>query len=308
MEKNLTEWINTHVIQDTLYSVDEIPLNTYHILHEHSKGAILMIHGFCEFFGKYHEVFYRFYQEGYSVFFLELRGHGKSGNVNEYEDRRVSVGSFEEYVQDVSVMYEYMSSICKDEKKMLFAHSMGGGISTLYMEKYPDDFACAVLSSPMIAINYGTIPTQIIDLAGVYANVKRLDDDYAPGQSGWTGKYGYNESSSTDEERYAYQFNLRLKDSAYQTWGATWRWAKAARAACIKMMKNAGKLKTPILLFQAEYDSMVQNAAQNLLKKKTRCVTIVKVKNSKHEIFSTPDVIFEKYLKDIFDFYAIHAR
>jgi len=39
-----------------------------------------MVHGFCEFFGKFHETAYTFYEQGYSVFFVELRGHGYSEN------------------------------------------------------------------------------------------------------------------------------------------------------------------------------------------------------------------------------------
>lgn len=65
---------------------DGTRLRSYAAVNPEEKASIVMIHGFCEFFGKYHETAWRFYQEGYSVFFVELRGHGASGRNLPYGD------------------------------------------------------------------------------------------------------------------------------------------------------------------------------------------------------------------------------
>ena len=55
--------------------------NTIHyeaLINSDEKAAIVISHGFCEFYPKYHEMFYYFYEAGYSVFFVEHRGHGFS--------------------------------------------------------------------------------------------------------------------------------------------------------------------------------------------------------------------------------------
>ena len=77
-----------------------------------------MVHGFCEFFGKYHEVAYRLYQEGYSVFFIELRGHGKSDREFDHEDQRVHIESFDRYAEDVdSFMNKHISCSLQLERR-----------------------------------------------------------------------------------------------------------------------------------------------------------------------------------------------
>ena len=45
-----------------------------------------------------------------------------------------------------------------DAPLFLFGHSMGGCVSALFLEKYPDTFKAAVLTSPMLKMLFGTMP------------------------------------------------------------------------------------------------------------------------------------------------------
>lgn len=105
-----------------------------------TKKALVFVHGFCEFFGKYHELFYDFYHAGYAVFFYEQRGFGKS--LREVSDKdAVYVGNFAEYVEDLKLFTDEVSKMMgKKLDLMLFAHSMGGCVGALYLEKYPETF------------------------------------------------------------------------------------------------------------------------------------------------------------------------
>lgn len=306
LEKTVQPWIEENAVNERIESFDGISLNTYHCIHPDEKGAVVMVHGFCEFFGKFHEMFYRFYQAGYSVFFLELRGHGKSGNRRQFEDHRVSVGSFDEYVGDLHSFVTYVWEKSETKKLMLYSHSMGGCVSALYLQKYPDDFCCAVLSSPMLQIDYGKVPEQALGALSVYSKVSGNEDEMAPGQGLWTGEYSFSEDPAMSEERYEYQFNQRLKDESYQTWGATWGWANAARNAAGLAVKNAKDIMTPILLFQAGNDSVVKPEGQNLFKERSRYTSLVKVDGVRHEIYAANDEIVDRYVQDILVYYNAH--
>ena len=263
---------------------------------------------FASFFGKYHELFYRFYREGFNVFFLELRGHGKSGNRREFSDHRITVGSFDEYVSDLRTLMETeVFVMCPLGHKFLFSHSMGGAVSALYMETFPDDFAGAVLSAPMMEIEYG-MPSAAVSVAKVLSDVVENDDDYAPSQGPWTGRYNFEGSNSTCRERYDYQFRQRMEDEDYRTWGGTWAWAKAARRASAKAIREAGKIKTPILMFRAETDAMVTPEGQDAFCLRCPNTVLLEVTGVKHEIFSSDDDVLEKYLADIFVFFNAHLH
>lgn len=303
--EELSQWINTYVENEKITSYDGVVLNTYRFTAPGLSRAVVMVHGFCEFFGKYHELFYRFAKAGYAVYFIELRGHGHSGNTRNYADHRVTVGSFDEYVEDVHAFMENVVHRTAYQDIYLYCHSMGGAVAALYLEKYTDDFTCAVLSSPMMEINFGEVPDGVLNAAMVYSDVAKNDDDFAPGQSPFDGISDFEHSSSTCRERYDYQFALRLQDPAYQTWGSTWAWAKAARIACKKLRKHADAVKVPVLVFQAEQDSLVLPEGQNQFVRKAQNAVLVKV-DTKHEIYSSPDDVFETYFDNILVFYKAH--
>ena len=158
LEEKTAPWIARHAIQQEISSFDGTSLNTYHAIPDRAKAVVVIVHGFCGFFGKYHELFQHFYEAGYAPFFLELRGHGKSSNRRCFADKRVTVGSFEEYAGDIHAYVNWIRKQYPALPRFLFAHSMGGAAGALELEEHPDDFACAILSSPMLEMNFGKLP------------------------------------------------------------------------------------------------------------------------------------------------------
>jgi lysophospholipase len=267
-----------------------------------------MLHGFCEFFGKHHENAWRFYQEGYSVFFLEFRGHGKSDRVYKSLKGRVVVESFDEYVSDLnSFLTNVVFSLSNSDRYFLFAHSMGGAVAALYLESYPDVFRCAVLSSPMLQINFGKVPEILLDAAAVYVKIADIGMEYAPGQHEFRYEYELDTSSCMDRDRYEYQFNQRCDDEDYQTWGSTWTWARAARDAAYKAVKNARKIQAQVLLCQAGADTMVRPGGQDRFSEASDKVTKVVYPGAKHELFNASAAIRDQYYRDILAFFRAFA-
>lgn len=97
--------------------------------------CVVISHGFCEFAEKYNEVAYQFLRAGYSVYVPEHRGHGYSGR--EVDDPElVHVQSYDSYVTVLRGLWRPVVSP-KEEYRIVFAHSMGGAIAILALERYP---------------------------------------------------------------------------------------------------------------------------------------------------------------------------
>ncbi len=302
MDRLVVPWIKNDVQSGRTQSADGTELQYYYCIHPQAKAAVTIIHGYCEFFGKYHELFYTFYQAGYSVFFLELRGYGKSERLVPEKDH-VHINSFEEYVADLRAFStNVVFPKTRYQKHFLFAHSMGGAVSTLYLEAYPGDYDACVLSSPMLEINFGSAKEWQVAALGFAAKAAKWDTKLIPGHTGWTGTYEFEKSSCLSEERYAYQFNQRMSDPDYQTWSGTYQWVRAARDATKKLQKAASGIKVPVLILQAGNDSMVNNHGQGLFARNCSSARIIVFHRSKHEIYNTTDDILERYYSAIFSF------
>ncbi len=307
MKEEIHPWLSTCVHARDLYSKDDTRLRLYEARHTESKASIIMVHGFCEFFGKHYENAYRFYQAGYSVYFLELRGHGDSEHNPLYEDQRVGVRSFSDYTNDLNAAVQYVKEQT-DEDLYLFAHSMGGLVSALYLEENPKVFRCAVLSSPMLKMNYGPIPNGVVGLMKAYSDVVGNDDDYAPGQAPFDGVWNLEGSSAMDQDRYNHQFSMRLENERYQTYGGTWGWVKASRVASSHALEHAADIRIPVLVLQAGADTMVDNEGQNRFVKDVSFASIIKYPGSKHELFNATDEIREKWYRDVLSYFSCFDR
>lgn len=131
---------------------------------ENPKANIVICHGFGECAEKYYELIYYFIQEGYSVFIIEHRGHGRSQRLG-IDKSQINVENFNFYVEDFKTFLdEIVIPSGKNKELMLFAHSMGGGIGTVFLEEYTNYFKAAALSSPMHEINTGKISKSLASI------------------------------------------------------------------------------------------------------------------------------------------------
>ena len=276
---------------------------------EESRGSVVILHGFTEFIRKYSEIIYYFNQQGYDVYMIEHYGHGYSERRSDVGDNlsKVAVDEFEVYTDDLKqFMDEVVIPESKGRKLVLFAHSMGGGIGTRFLELYPEIFDYAVLSSPMIGINTNGIPEWIAKFISGSANLFGAGDGYVFGHYDWDAVESFSDPScpATSYPRYYYFFEMRKEDEYHQTYGATWSWLNASLKATEKMVKKseAEKVEIPVLMLQAEVDSLVRNDRQLEFASRAKNVHVVKCPDAHHEIFNSPDAIANAYWVTVFDF------
>ena len=302
LEHEIKPWMLTHLKSGQIISDKKTHIQYYYAINPDAKASITVVHGFCEFFSKYHEVFYRFYEQGYSVFFLELRGHGFSSRQVRVKDA-VYIKNYEDYLRDLNAFTKQIV-LPKSQglKHVLFAHSMGGCVATLYLASHPEDYDYAILSSPMLKINYGSVkPWQIRTLTHV-SNIFHLGKMLVPTATRFTGENHFEKSNALDRERYDYQMDERKQNKSYQTWSPTYEWTIASRKATDIIPIFARKIHIPILLMQAENDTMVDNDGQNLFKELSKTTKFVVIPHAKHELYNGTDEIRKIFYENIFNF------
>ena len=283
-------------------SFDDTKIHYSYLKNPMEKGVVVISHGFCEFIGKYNEVMYYFYQMGFSVFILEHRGHGFSDRKC-HDPEKIYVKDFDEYVKDFEIFVDkIVKPMASTKYFVLYGHSMGGAIATLYLERNQRFFQKAILSSPMHEMNFGKLPKPLVSLICLVTKLIKWDKKYAIKQKGYDGAFRFSTSSGESRARYKYVLELREQDRHYRTAGSTYGWASAAHKCAYEIKKNADKVETPILLFQAGNDTLVLPMAQEKFAKKSKNTKMVIFEDSKHEIYNSTDENRKEYYKRIFDF------
>lgn len=310
MENENPRWRSECVEQCDFHSFDGLNLRYYHASQgegKEPKGCIVMLHGYCGFWGKFHEVAHFFWQAGFDVFFLEQRGHGYSGRQIDDKDM-VHVMDYADYIADVKTFMDkiVMPSAGK-LPKIIYAHSMGGAIAALFLEEHPEYFDAAVLSSPMFSIKTGSTPSIAVKL--LCAKIRLLNQENLPFPGGkrFDGIPSFETSSARSEKRYNYIFNQRLRDEHYHTYMMSNGWGAASFKATARLLRRASKVKTPVLLLTAGNDALVNMSGHEKFAKRASNVQHINYEDSKHEIYNDVDEVREKYFNDIFTFIMNYA-
>jgi lysophospholipase len=295
------EFIREHVKRATHRAKDGTELNYYTTCPDNHKATVVIVHGMGEFFDKYREYIWYLYRSGFQVFFMEQRGHGYSGGKAPEHDV-IYIDSYNTYVEDLhGFITQEVKPAAGQLPLFLIAHSMGGCVGTLFLEKYPDVFDAAILSSPMLKMSgadYSPLAQKFIALyALLFGKTKKL----APNQHHFNPDAKVEGSSAKSEARFYYQLDLRKKDPHYQTAGATFGWALASMKATDKAIKKAGNIKIPVTVMTAGHDHLINPAGYERFKEKVPQALFHHYEESRHEIFNSDDETRKKYFADVLD-------
>lgn len=269
-----------------------------------SRGSIVILHGFTESAEKFREITYYFRKAGYSVFAVDLRGHGKSHHDSAITER-VEIDTFDTYADDLNLFIEKVVKPVNSNKKIhIYSHSLGSTVALLYLMKYPYATDKVVLSSPMICGNMG-MPTAI---AGTAAKLlcgiggKKVS---APGRCVFNPDQTAENSDATSKARFEYYHEKRKKEPLYQTSGPSFGWVKASLEARDKLLdeNNIAKLRNDLIIFKPQEDRQLLGEYTDRFAGLAH-IKIKKVKNSRHEIFMSGDEVMKWYVEEVLEFFA----
>lgn len=275
-----------------------------HCQADEPKGVIVISHGFTESVRKFTESAYYMLQNGYDVWGLDHRGHGRSyrNNKNPYV---VHVERFSNYVEDLRYLTENMVKPASGDLPIyLYCHSMGGCIGAWTIEAYPHLFKKAVLSSPMLGLSFGKIPVPVVYAAASLKGIGEKKKNALKTVESFPKEPNFENSCDSSEVRYHYYFKKRLSDTALQTTDPSINWGKQSVRACARVTSLfwTAKIKIPVLLIQAGNDTVVKNASQDLFASRVKNCELYRVPDMKHELYMTDSYVLIPYWEKIFSF------
>lgn len=289
-------------------------------LREKTAGTVFIAHGYTGAWQKFDEVAWYLLRAGFNVLIIEHRGHGGSLRETRNPDL-VRMRDWHNYVSD------YLAAVEHGQKRfslahpfLLFGHSMGGGIATALIEKYPDLFDRAVLSSPMLLPTM-PLPVWAARAASSVMTAIGRGGDPVPNMAGYeaytesiiaskkkTGRYEEGSNVALDA-RTGWYMAHRTPDLRRHTIRPSWDWIRAALAMDRAVMKKSAiaRISTPVILFNGGRDTAVRSQAEGLFITRARRasapVRFYHFKRGHHELFSDMPDITSRYYTMIISFF-----
>jgi acylglycerol lipase len=110
------------------------------------RAVVVISHGLGEHGGRYGELASRLVEQGFAVYALDHRGHGRSGGP------RANIERFDYVVSDLGTFLGRAQRLHPGLPVILLGHSMGGAIALGCALKYENALRALVLSAPALAV------------------------------------------------------------------------------------------------------------------------------------------------------------
>lgn len=296
---------------------NKVRINYCYFNHGNFAKNLIIVPGRGESYLKYQELSYQFFLLGYNTFIIDHRGQGLSERLTN-DPNKGYVDSFDDYVDDLEHFVDLSKTLSPTDKNYLLAHSMGGAITLRYLQERKIDLSAVALSSPMIAINSGNVPSNIA--------MKLVQCNYAlnvvcskrPWYLIGHGKHkivDFHHNHVTHSAiRYQLFAELYQSISKIQLGGVTLKWLIEADKNRQHLFDCENKLPTPTLVLQASEDTIVDNAAQDNFCRKNNLTMgtamnnaqPVVIKGARHELLFESDEYRKKALNHIIDWFDKH--
>ena len=258
-------------------------------------GTVLVLHGFTENSFKYSELIWSLLMNRFDVIAYDQRGHGRSWRAAGISDSSVThVDHFEDYVEDLKIVCDtFRGSFPKPWR--VFAHSMGGAVAALYLEKYPETFSVAALCSPMIAPYTFGAPAFLTGAITGTACLLGCGRHRPFFMRPYSGPEDFETSNATDHARFSWYDDVKSSHEEFRNSVPTYRWSYEAICVTGKILRRGApeSVSCPVLLSTAEKDTSVLPEPQEQFIRRVPNGKHLFVKGARHEIFrSLNDVLF----------------
>ena len=273
---------------------------------EQPKGTVTVVHGFTECAEKFSELTFSLLRNGYSVVAYDQRGHGRSWRDERITDLSLThVSRFSEYVEDLKAVCD---QVLREMPRpwYVFAHSMGGAVTVLFLEEHPGVFEKAALCAPMIAPHRGGLP--FFAAKGMCIGGKLFGQGLKriPMSRPWDGPEDFESACSSGPERFKWYDDLRVRTEIYHNNGPTYSWTLEAFNVTKKILApgRPESIRIPVRLYTAENDNQVLPEPQEKLIARLPDGKRKIVAGAKHEIYRSPDAVLFPWWDEILAFYG----
>lgn len=275
--------------------------------------TIVISPGRVEGYLKYKELMYDLVQQGFSVYVIDHQGQGLSSRRLD-NPHKGYVESFDDYVNDLHQFIENIVLPNQNNELVLLGHSMGCAIGLRYIQVHPDVFKRALFSSPMWGFISGSIPDGIakamINTVNWFSDVFLPENPYFLGGDDYHNVPFPENQLTSSKKRYDYFRYIYNQQPKLQLGSITFSWLKESVDAIDQAFAELDKVKTPILVLQAEADSIIKNQSHvdfydklNHLHPELNLQPPITIKQGQHELFIESDPIRNQVMTHIINFF-----
>ena len=310
MNEIVLPWLEANGSESVVPGFGGRPLYCVSYQAENPVGTVLIVHGFTENALKYSELIYSLLHLGYSVLAYDQRGHGRSWRADGIPDISVThVDHFSDYVEDLQAVYDTFSH-SMPAPWFLFAHSMGGAVASLFLERDNRAVAAAVFSSPMIAPYIRSVPVPLASGIAVAACALGRGKHWPFFMKPYAGPEDFATSCATDPDRFAWYDAVKASRPEFRNSVPSYRWSYEAIHVTKKILAPGApeKISCPVLLFSAGIDYSVERGPQETFVSRLASGRFVPVPEARHEIFRSVDEVMFPWWRQVVTFLEEHSR
>ena len=294
MNETVLPWLELTGCVSVVPGFEKKPLYCISYRAENPVGTVLIVHGFTENALKYAELIWSLLHNRYSVLVYDQRGHGRTWRSDALPDISVThVDHFSDYVEDLQVVYDtYRDTL--PAPWYIFAHSMGGAVASLFLEKGHHHIAGAVFSSPMIA-PYIPFPAPLASALAAAACAAGRGKRWPFFMKPYSGPEDFASSCATDPDRFAWYDAIKASRPEFRNSVPSYRWSYEAFKVTDKILAAGApeSISCPVILFSAETDFSVQRKPQQDFVSRLKNGRFISVSGARHEIYrSVNEVLF----------------
>ena len=310
MNETVLPWLEANGSESFVAGCGNRPLYCVSYQAEKPVGTVLIVHGFTENALKYAELIYSLLHLGYSVLAYDQRGHGRSWRADGIPDISVThVDHFSEYVDDLQAVYDAFSR-SMPSPWFLFAHSMGGAVASLFLERGNRDIAAAVFSSPMIAPYIRSVPVHLASGLAASACALGKGKNWPFFMKPYSGPEDFATSCATDPDRFAWYDTVKASRPEFRNSVPSYRWSYEAIHVTKHILAPGApeKIICPVLLCSAGIDYSVEREPQEAFVSRLSNGRFLPVPDARHEIFRSVDEVMYPWWHQVIAFLDEHSR
>lgn len=270
-----------------------------------SKRCVVVLPGRSEPLVKYAEVVHSLEEKNpgkFAYFLMDHRGQGQSQRMltKKGDHDKGYVDDFDNYVSDLKTFMDTVVAKQGCKQNLLLAHSLGAGISISFMQKYPEIFDRAALSSPMLKIQtkpykYALARTIVLGQMALFRG-----DEFAVGQKHYNPESTFEDNKFTTSQA---RFNMTKETFRIfpetQIGGVTNGWLNEVMKATRKIRKHYKEITIPVHMFHAGIETYSEPSEMvRFCEEASHCVRTF-FPESKHEVLMDRDVHRDRVIAEV---------
>lgn len=285
---------------------NDVKLSCRLFVNPAAKAKIIIVNGYNESYLKYAETIHDLYHQQYSVYVYDHRGQGFSQKFPDQKNRGF-IDKFEKLVDDLESFFKYVQNHEEKLPIFLLAHSMGGTVTTLAASENKINPERIILSAPLFGINLGYLsfleyPAYLLSVAFTKIG---LGKSFAFGQTDCFPLVSFKKNEVTHSVGRYHVWQTHIRETPeVQLGGPTFQWVRESMRACDKARLLGENNQIPILLLQAENDTVVRNDAQDIFLHHCKNSHKKIIHHAKHEILMEIDLLRSEAMNEIYKFFS----